>query len=82
MGYPPLLLSDKISTSELTHLLTLQLLMPQSEYVFRLAFDKSSKAINYRLMKGHQSLGLSVQNLPKPLNFSVSWDLLLSRMQE
>ena len=30
MGYPPLLLSDKISTSYLLLLLALQLLMPQS----------------------------------------------------
>ena len=36
-----------ISTSKLLPLLALQLLTPQSEFVFRLAFDKSSKAIDY-----------------------------------
>jgi len=50
VGYPLLLLSDKISTSQLLHLLTPQLLAPESNHVI----DKSSKAMttpNCRTLK-------------------------------
>jgi len=53
MGYPPLLLSDKISTSYLLPLLALRLLTTS---VFCLAFDKSSKAIDYSQSRGHHGV--------------------------
>ena len=43
MGYPPLLLSDKINTSQLLALLTLWLLMPESEFVFHLALTSPAR---------------------------------------
>jgi len=47
MDYPPFLLSDNISTSQLLPLLTLWLLVPESERVI----DKSSKAIDPQISK-------------------------------
>jgi len=41
VGYPPFLVSDKISTSQLLPFLTPRLLAPESEHVI----DKSSKAM-------------------------------------
>jgi len=43
MGYPPVLLSDKISASPLLPLLTLQLLTPESEHVFALALTSPAR---------------------------------------
>jgi len=40
-----------ISTSQLLPLITLWLLAPESKHVFCLAFDKSSKAIDYERLE-------------------------------
>jgi len=55
-GYPPLLLSDKISTSQLLHLLTLWLLAPESERVFHHALTSPARP---SITEGNHELSLS-----------------------